>query len=242
MSPASKYSPRQQEAMVLEAAAKCIEETSLLDFTMAKIANKAGLSMGSIYKHVQSKEDILLALATLNAKQHHKVFTEIMSLPLTTPERLIADFLVSREKLDAFPFGVYLEMLVGNEAVVQRASSRWIETYARDFQSISEVFSDAVKQSWADGELMVARKDRDRMIGMLLLSLWSMSVGFTQVVYQSNTWKTPGADSALPFPLDPSHALIESAKRLINTLSWQKPLDENGIFKTCTMLSERGYR
>jgi AcrR family transcriptional regulator len=57
MVPAPKFSPQQQEEKILTAAAQCIAETSLMDFTMSSIAKRAGLSMGSIYKHIQTKED-----------------------------------------------------------------------------------------------------------------------------------------------------------------------------------------
>ena len=60
MAPAPKYSLQQQEDMILSAAEKSIENSSLLDFTMSAIAKGAGLSMGSVYKHVQSKEVFIL--------------------------------------------------------------------------------------------------------------------------------------------------------------------------------------
>lgn len=64
MAPAPKYSAEQQEEMILSSAAQAIEETSLLDFSMSSVAKLAGLSMGSVYKFVQCKEDVLIALAT----------------------------------------------------------------------------------------------------------------------------------------------------------------------------------
>ncbi|MAD88175.1 MAG: TetR family transcriptional regulator, partial [Pseudoalteromonas sp.] len=46
MAPAPKFSPEQQQEMILDAAIQCIQESSITDFTMAKIARLAGLSMG----------------------------------------------------------------------------------------------------------------------------------------------------------------------------------------------------
>ena len=242
MSPAPKYSPQQQEALVLDAAAKCIAEASLLDFKMAAIAKEAGMSMGSVYKHVQSKEDVLLALATRMIKQHHQAFSEMMALPLTMPERLMCHILLTPEKLHAFSFGVHLEMLIGNEAVRQRGSNRWLEAIARIDRSIETVFSDALTESWSNGELMVEEKDRDRTIHMLLVTLWSMSVGFMQVAYQRHTWNLASTGPDLPYPLAPDHAMVESVHRLLNTIPWKTLLNLKGIEKTCAMLKEMGYR
>ena len=61
MAPAPKYSPQEQEEIILNAAAECISQTSVLDFTMSAVSKAAKLSMGSIYKHVQCKEDIIFA-------------------------------------------------------------------------------------------------------------------------------------------------------------------------------------
>ena len=242
MPPAPQHSPQQIETLVLDAAAKCISETSLLDFTMAAIAKEASMSMGSIYKHVQSKEDVLVALATRMVRQHHEAFTELMAFPLTMPERLMCTILLSPEKLHTFPFGVHLEMLIGNEAVLQRASPRWVETLARFDQAIESSFSDALQAAWQNGELQVDEVDRDNTIEMLLVSLWSMSVGFIQVAYQRHTWHLTSSEYALPFPLAADHPLVDSAKRLINSVAWSTPLDEAGVHKACAMLEERGYR
>ena len=242
MCPARKHSSQQQETLILEAAINCIEESSLLDFTMAAISKEAGLSMGSVYKHVQSKEDVLVALATRMNAHQLQVFEALMNLPLTTPERLISFTLVSPERVHLYSFGVHLEMLIGNEAVLRRASTRWLETLIRIDQSIEAVFKDALNQAWISGELMVADKDSVRIMEMLGVGLWSMSVGFKQVAYQQQTRHLVDMGAELPFPVPTDHAIVESTRRLINTFPWKTPLDDKGIAKACALLEERGYR
>ena len=98
MMPAPKCTPKELERLVLDAATDAIEESSLLDFTMSDIAKRAGLSVGSIYKHVQSKEDVLVAIGTRMMANQHRVFGEVLALPLKTPERLIAVSLLPPSK------------------------------------------------------------------------------------------------------------------------------------------------
>ena len=74
MSPAPRYSPEEEQELVLDAAVGCIEESSLLGFTIGAIAKRAGLSVGSLYKHVQSKEDLLVALATRQARHTRQLY------------------------------------------------------------------------------------------------------------------------------------------------------------------------
>lgn len=50
MAPAPKYSPEEELTRILAAAERCINDTSLLDFTMSALAKEAGISIGSVYK------------------------------------------------------------------------------------------------------------------------------------------------------------------------------------------------
>ena len=90
MAPAPKFSLEEQEKLILFAAVTAIEKSTLLDFSMSSIAKSAGLSMGSVYKYVQCKEDLLIALATNMYQEKQRVFSQVLALPLTTPERIIA--------------------------------------------------------------------------------------------------------------------------------------------------------
>ena len=242
MSAAARNTAQQQEALVLDAAIACIAESSLLDFTMAAIAKRAGLSVGSVYKHVQSKEDVLVAIAQRMMTQQHLVSAEVLSLPLTTPERLVGTFLIAPVKLYVFPFGVHLDMLIGNEAVLERASTRWLEQLKRLDQLLDEVFHTALIESWERGELLVEREERDRTLEELSVGLWSMCVGFIQVAHQRHARNRSSVESALPFPLALDHELVKGAHRLINSYPWKTPLDNAGVEKVCALLQERGYR
>ena len=242
MRTAKKQTAQEQEAVVFEAAAKCIEETSLLDFTMAAIGKEASLSIGSIYKHVQSKEDVLVALAVQMMSHQQRMFSEVMALPLTTPERLVSCVLVSPQKLYLYSFGVHLEMLTGNLAVLGRASTRWLDALRRVDQSIGAVFQEALAESWKSGELMVGAEDRDRILEVISIGLWSMSVGFLQIAYQRQARQQTESGSRLPFPLPIDHGVVESTQCLLDAHPWRTPLDDRGIEKACGLLEERGYR
>ena len=242
MSPAPKFNQLELEALILDAAAKCIEESSLLDFTMAAISKEAGVSMGSIYKHVQSKEDVLLALATQMVKKEYDVFSELMNLPMTTPERLISTLLINPNKLHFFSFGGHLKMLIGNDAILQRAGSTWLKILIDLNQSIETIFGNAMMSAWQNDEMLLSSSNRDRAIEKLNVSVWSLSVGFNQVTYERQAWNLNPDDSELPFPLASDHVLVDSACAIINSVPWVTPLDKTGIAKVCNLLKALGYR
>ncbi|MFT7430375.1 MAG: AcrR family transcriptional regulator, partial [Colwellia sp.] len=88
MAPAPKFSLEEQEKLILFAAVTAIEKSNVLDFSMSSIAKSAGLSMGSVYKFVQCKEDLLIVLATKMYQEKYRVVSQVLALPLTTPERI----------------------------------------------------------------------------------------------------------------------------------------------------------
>ena len=124
MAPAPKCSPCEQEKMILEAAEQSIAESSLLDFSMSSISKKAKLSMGSVYKHVQSKEDVLIALASFMFCKERALFEQLLSLPLTTPEKIIALSLLDKEKVQIYCFESQLGDMVGSKDLLDRGSEK----------------------------------------------------------------------------------------------------------------------
>lgn len=79
---------QEQEALILKAAVKCIEASSLLDFTMSAISKEAEISMGSVYKHIKSKEDVLVALGYYSQIHFMELVNKVMALPLPFIARL----------------------------------------------------------------------------------------------------------------------------------------------------------
>lgn len=242
MTPAPKHTPKELERLVLDAAIESIEESSLLDFTMSDIAKRAGLSMGSIYKHVQSKEDVLVAIGTRMMANQHRVFGEVLALPLTTPERLIAVSLLPPAKTHVYSFGVHLELLIGNDAVLRRASSRWVDKLVELDRELDGVFHRVMESAAESGEFLVEPEARQAAIDALCVGLWSMSVGFTQVAHQRHARDQNDLPGTLPFPLPMDHVLIRSLHHLINAYPWAQPLAVDGIKKTIAVLEAEGHR
>jgi AcrR family transcriptional regulator len=228
--------------MVLDAAAACIEETSLLDFTMSSLSKKSGLSMGSVYKQVQTKEDVLVALATQHFARMRDRFEEILTLPLSMPERLIAVHQMDPAKVQAHSFDAHLEMLIGNEALLLRASRGWHERMTRQDVAIEDLFASKIEQACEAGELLVDEDERQATLDQLCASLWSMYVGYMQVNMQRHARTLLGTPVPLPYPLAMNDPLLQSIKRLLNTFPWKTALDDAGIERANKALEEKGFR
>lgn len=243
MSPAARFSPQEQETIVLNAASKCISQSSLLDFKMSEIAKEAGLSMGSIYKHVQSKEDVLIALAVQSLKQIFHVFKQTLALPLTTPERVVAIYLFDYQKIMLNEFDSHLNMLVSNDAILRRASNMWLDKKNLIDQQLEQIFYQFFKYAIDNNEIEVdINSTKEVLLEEMLINIWSLHVGFNQVSLQRSSQTTGPSYQELPFPLPEDHAIILGVKRLLNSYQWQKPLDSQGIRKTCHLLQKINFR
>ncbi len=238
MAPAARYSLEEEEERVLNASAKCIRESSLLDFKMSAIAKEAGISVGSVYKHVRSKEDVLVALAIRTALFTQSIIAKVLTSQLTAPQRLLCPVLLDPNKIYEEPFGMHLEMLISNEALLKRASPQWIEKLNKIDRQMEQLFFKAL----VGDELDVEEDKRDQLIEELMVGLWSMHVGFIQVALHRSAIRSDESTNSLPFPLPTNHSLVNNALMLINGYPWKKPLTADGLETASNVLIDLGFR
>lgn len=241
MAPAPKYSVNEQEELILNAAANCIAETSVLDFTMSAISKAAGLSMGSIYKHVQCKEDIIFALASRVFKHHCNLFKQVFELPLTTPEKIIALTLYDPDKIQVYPFDKDLEEFAANEVVISRASSKWTERMINAHEMCESVFNKVMHQAAYNGELKL-NGNTEQMIEEINLGCWALIVGHEYVERVIQTRHISEGTDTLREAVKTDALIVRSLARLLSSYEWQTPLTTEDIEKTSQILIENGLR
>lgn len=234
----SKLACQEQETLVLDAAAKCIEATSLLDFTMSAISKEAGLSMGSIYKHIQSKEDVLVALGYQCQIHFRAVAQQVLALPLPIVARIVAVQLVATEHNYPYSFGPQLVTLLANEAVLKRASPGWLDKYIASDIAVEDLFQQQMFEACDTGELIVGPDSRDALAEEIITSVWAVCVGHSQVIAHRNVRERVVKRDLL----DGGATIIRALQRLLNTYQWKTELTDDLIFQACEKLEECGLR
>jgi AcrR family transcriptional regulator len=229
---------QEQENQILQAAAACIEASSLLDFTMAAISQEAGLSMGSIYKHIQSKEDVLVALGHRSHIHFEKLARSVLALPLPIGARIVAVQLVDRKHTSPYRFGPQLITLLGNEAILRRASPNWIEKYLARDAAIEDLFRQQLLEAANTGELVIDKGNQDALVHEITTAVWSLCVGHTQVTNARNARTLADATSRL----EPESIVVRALQRLMNTYTWRTPLTDALLKQTCSTLAQQGLR
>ncbi|MFD2167033.1 TetR/AcrR family transcriptional regulator [Thalassotalea euphylliae] len=241
MAPAPKYSPQEQEELILNAAAECIAETSVLDFTMSAVSKAAGLSMGSIYKHVQCKEDIIFALASRMFSRHQEVFSQVLASELTAPEKIVALTLMDPKKIEVYPFDAHLEGFATNELIISRTSQRWTERMMQSHEKCETIFNKFMHQAAFSGELTL-NGNIDEMVEEINLGSWALMVGYQCIdrVFQMRNI-SEGTDS-LHEPVATDALRVKSLMRLLDGYNWRKPIDNEGVERAAAKLVELGLR
>ena len=236
MCPAPKYTIEQQAEMILDAAEKVIEDTSLLDFKMTAIAKEAGLSVGSLYKYVQTKEDVIIALACEMFEQFIKVADAIYSSDLTMPEKLMSFLLLDPEKANRFSFDLDLEIIATSDPVLSRCSAMWKAKMLELEDKMDSKCEQKTKDGFESGDY---QGDMEEVME-IALGNWAMSSGFKQVrshmkIKSKHCQSTSNACFA-------SEMAVKAMKRFINAYSWKTPLCDEGIEKAKQNLIHLGLK
>jgi len=240
MAPAPKFSLEEQEKLILFAAVTAIEKSTLLDFSMSSIAKSAGLSMGSVYKFVQCKEDLLIALATKMYQEKQRVFTQVLALPLTTPERIIALSLLDFTKAQMYSFDDQLESIVNTCSIMKRSSPRWLDYMFNCSKVCEESFQVFLEAAVDSKELISGASEMEE----ICIGSWSLFVGYFQTVRlhhgRSNQQDNDEPMCLLPLTVDNVHIL--NLQRFLNSFDWREKVKRQDIEKVCQKLVELELR
>lgn len=221
--PAPTHTPAEQERMILEASAQCILDTSLIDFKMSAIAKQAGLSMGSVYKHIQSKEDVLVALSVQLNKRASKVIKKILSLPHPLPTKIVAINLVSEEAMYKYPFGYQLMTMINSEDLRAKASEKWLLRDAQISEEIRTYFKLALIEAVANQELLCNADEQEDLIEEFILMHWAVSVGIPQIVNYPYSASITENTKKHETHLSLDHPILKAAIRMTNSYPWKTP-------------------
>jgi len=241
MATAAKLTNEEQQRKILDAAVQCIADSSVTSFTMAKVAAKAELSMGSVYKHFQCKEDIVMALTSASFSHISSVFQHVFNLPLTTPEKIIALCLLSPEKMQLFSFGSELESYATNDAVIRKASPLWTQKMIEAGALCEQTFKTRLAEGITTKDFANS-VDLDTFIEEITVSGWAMNAGYEQVLRVQQSRQIVEGNASLSMPLETMDPLVRSLVRLINSYPWQYPLTKEAVNKTANLLTEENLR
>lgn len=183
--------PREKQQLILSTATEEFSQNGYERTNINVIAEKAGISVGSLYKYFTSKEDLFLMAVHEGTAFLGSTLEPIIESELSIIEKLRSIIQViqttCREHQNLIK--LYNEMTsVGNGDLVQRLSHE-IETIS------AEAYTRLLQEGQDRGEV---RKDIDPRLGSFFVDNLFMSLQFSYVnAYYIQRFKTYAGDSIL---------------------------------------------
>ncbi len=222
MSRQQKRDARERE--LLDAARGVIADEGILEFRMAELARRAGCSVGTLYTHFESKEDVILAVAVESVTCLETLAERVAALPLRTPARLLgivaADFL----RRQARPEMAELEQLVLNASIWRRASRSRVAELRSRIEGVSNGVRNLMRDAEAAGEFATA--PAPGWVDLIDYGLWGLVAGLNDL-----GGVREHVARSLDHSLQPGSPLVRNSVVLINSVPWRDPLQDPDVLE-----------
>lgn len=204
----------QREQLFLDSARELIQQDGLLNLSMAKIASSCDYSVGTLYQHFASKEDLLLALATINERIRLELFRRVVEWDAPTRDRMFGLPVADMQFVKMYPEHFRLAQFVYTE-VVWGATSQSRRQQALDgSRPIGEVVAALVQEAVDCGDLDIKGLKPNE----LAMALWTQTLGTHNLVHAEGVLEQYNMR-------DPYRLLLRHVQSTLNGLEWKPYLD-----------------
>ncbi len=215
---------RKREQHILEAARALVADEGFLALKMTDVAQAATVSVGTLYTHFESKEDLIMALATETWRGRLAGFEAIFAVEtLSRAERLVAavfvDFLFSVDHPELFA----AEQLAATPSVWEGASERRTQDMRSLHHQIMSLIAQIARQAIDQGGFD-PWEDREQQAHALDRSIWTLMIGSSSVWYAASTLEGAG-DSTAQIP----ETLQSHCRALFCGYGWRSPDAEEDV-------------
>nr|WP_159063855.1 TetR/AcrR family transcriptional regulator [Thaumasiovibrio occultus] len=122
---------QQRECEIIKATLDLLHEQGFLDLKMAEVAKASGCSMGVVYSHFASKEDLLLGCANVMTKHKHDYLKKVPSYDLSVELSIVIMPIMIWEHFTQYPGQYEIMPMACLPSVWQRASTMRVEELSR---------------------------------------------------------------------------------------------------------------
>lgn len=209
-----------REELILDCARELIRDEGLLNLQMSRIAEKCEHAVGTLYKHFESKEDLILALVIQGTQKHVELFEKAARWKANSRDRMfgitVADMIFVRRNPDHYRIAQYaLCEAVWGAATLERRQE-FLKASKPVGESVVSIVDAAVKAG--DLELNGLRPEQ------ITTGLWSITVGMHNLVHAKGVLE----DWAIT---EPYRLMCRYMQIMLNGFGWQ-PLADPSDGKT----------
>lgn len=203
-----------REQLFLRAAQERILSEGLLAFQMAPIAETCEYSTGTLYQHFSSKEDLLVALATEQAKEFTFHFLRAANWRATTRERIFALVVLDHRFRERRPDYALLTQYIFTEVVWKNASLARRKEMTESCGPCIEAACGIIASAVEEGDLRIGKQSPEE----ISMGIWALSRGVHSLMLTKGFLDSMGIR-------DPGRILFHQIQGLLNGLGWQPLFD-----------------
>nr|WP_279537154.1 helix-turn-helix domain containing protein [Aestuariicella hydrocarbonica] len=200
----------EREQSFLDQAWAMIQADGVLNLQMARLASACEYSVGTLYQHFSSKEDLLVALATRSVGERLELYQRASQWQAPSRHRmlaiLLADVLIAQKAPEYFRLAQY----VSTHTIWMAASGPRREAALEASQPLGAAVENIVKDAVQSGDV--------RLYGLsareLSAGLWAMCEGMHSLVSAAGLLEAHSVPR--PFQL-----LMASANAWLNGQQWR---------------------
>ncbi|MCC9624070.1 TetR/AcrR family transcriptional regulator [Thalassospira sp. MA62] len=175
---------QQREVLILTAAAGLIADVGFFELKMSDLAKQCDISVGTLYGHFASKEDLLIGLAVLAGSKRREIFDIARAHDGSPIEKYVIANLLDMDFSIQYPQWFEAEYLALAPSIWKRATPARHQAQLDQIGTITEIFQSFL----TDGvpELVIAGDALNRTRNLNLGS-WGLGYGINVLVLSEIT-------------------------------------------------------
>lgn len=206
----------ERECLFMDRARELICKEGLLNLQMSRIAEKCEYAVGTLYKHFESKEDLLLALTARDTRLHVELFQRVARWDACPRDKMfalgVADMIFVRRHPEYFRLAQY----VLTEVVWQAATADRRQEYLAVNEPIGDIVLAIVEAGVQAGDLVMPALTP----GELTTGFWALAIGTHNLVHAHGVLEEFNIH-------DPYRAMCAHMQVLLNGYNWKPLADLN---------------
>lgn len=204
----------ERENLILDTARRLIREKGFLSLTMSELAEAVEYSVGTLYTHFETKEDLLVALAAQTIGQRAMLFEEIQQSQLISRDRIYGILVVRLVLAESGPEIFDIERLAASPSIWKRATKQRYEAMVAAEQRCSLIVSIIIEDAIAAGDIDA----KSASTANIIFGLWSLTIGFHRLSLSFDDLAQVGVSNV-------QGAVKSNYRLLLDSYGWQ-PLQD----------------
>ena len=200
---------RQRDQALLRLGESLVKEQGIVSFRFSELAPRAGCSAGTLYKHFNCKEDLLVAIFAKHVELLTERQPELMNADLNHAERWLAMHLYGAMAVAHTSWSLGFNALAGAEGIVDKVSDYRLQEMQMFVDQACSTAKRVVEAARIEGQLV----SDDQEIEVAHATMVACQRGATTMI------NNPMIAQNLNF--NQIHKLYDSLALITGTLNWR---------------------